>query len=376
MAAASRARITAGELVVVCSHFELGVIEEIRRFRGGSRVAPKVFIKTSTGEYLLKRRGPGPSSEPTKVAFSHEVVAHLSEQGFPVPSLIGTRSGNNSMLQLPGSSPGGGGIYELFRFVHGERYDRTPETAWAAGWWLSRCHAMMRGYRPLFPAPRRTFHAHPRVPERLGSISGELADPGLRQVTRALAEEYSEAAKRASDRTPSGAAVEQIVHGDWHPGNMLFHSAQLATAASGNVPTAAGRVAAVFDFDSARMGQTLHDLANGAMQFSVQRHIGETASGVGIPASNWRIGLDPNLFAAFCAGYRAAPGGVGILDAQAWSAVPWLMIEALIVEACVPIAQTGKFGKLDAKPVLGVVHRAAEGMARQADELVALATRS
>jgi hypothetical protein len=54
-------------------------------------------------------------------------------------------------------------------------------------------------------------------------------------------------------------------------------------------------------------------------------------------------------------------------------AVPWLMIEAMIVEVGVPIASTGKFGKLDAKPVLGVVHRAVEALAGGAGRLVALA---
>src|SRR6185295_4371231 len=103
-AAHSRARITAGELVVVCSHYDLGVIEEVRRFRGGSRLAPKVLIKTGTGEYLLKRRAPGAANAPTKVAFTHEVILHLASMGFPVPPIIGTKvggaTGGNSMLQL------------------------------------------------------------------------------------------------------------------------------------------------------------------------------------------------------------------------------------------------------------------------------------
>src|SRR6185295_15528046 len=91
-AAHSRARITAGELVVVCSHYDLGAIEEVRRFRGGSRLAPKVLISTASGEYLLKRRAPGPSNSPTKVAFTHEVILHLASRGFPVPAIVGTRA--------------------------------------------------------------------------------------------------------------------------------------------------------------------------------------------------------------------------------------------------------------------------------------------
>lgn len=370
MTQTSRARITAGELVVVCSHYDLGVIEEVRRFRGGSRLAPKVQITTNTGEYLLKRRAPGPSNEPTKVAFTHEVILHLASRGFSVPPIIGTRSAGggsrgagNSMLQLGPSSPGGGGVYEVFRFVRGSRYDRTPDAAHAAGEALARCHHLLADFQPLFPAPRRTFHNHPQVPDRLMSISGTLGDPALRSVCRALADAYLNASEQARRAAPE-EMPEQIVHGDWHPGNMLFTKPEGVAR-----PT----VAAVFDFDSARMGVPLHDMANGAMQFSVLRNMGVSESGEGIPPSSWRISLLPDLLASFCSGYRAASPNSSVSPRQGLGAIPWLMIEALIVEAGVPIASTGKFGKLDAKPVLGVVHRAVEAIAQGAERIVALA---
>jgi hypothetical protein len=370
--APSRARITAGELVVVCSHYDLGAIEEVRRFRGGSRLAPKVLISASTGEYLLKRRAPGPSNAPTKVAFTHEVILHLASRGFPVPQIVGTRKGapragpggggDNSMLQLGPASPGGGGIYEVFHFIRGDRYARTADQARAAGNCLARCHALLADFTPLFPAPRRTFHNHPQVPDRLMAISHQLHDPTIRTVCRALADAYVNASDKAERLAPTGP--DQIVHGDWHPGNMLF-TAQRPSA---------HRVAAVFDFDAARLGQRLHDLANGAMQFAVLRHMGVSESGEGIPPSSWRIALDPDLFGAFCTGYRAAAAGSPeTLTSDSLRAIPWLMIEAMIVEVGVPIASTGKFGKLDAKPVLGVVHRAVEALATEADRLVGLA---
>lgn len=371
----SRSRITAGELVIVCSHYDLGVIEEVRRFRGGSRLAPKVLIKTQWGEFLLKRRAPGVANEPSKVAFTHEVITHLASGGFPSPPPLETKGKKLTMLQLAPSSPGGGGVYEVFRFVHGERFDRTASSAWAAGWWLARCHAMLREFTPLFPAPRRTFHNHAQVPDRLLSISGVLSDPGVRPVCRALADAYLAAAARVEQIVGSPEPMTQIVHGDWHPGNMLFRVADGGETAEGareGVPPEALRVAAVLDFDSARLGQPLHDFANGAMQFSVHRHFGEGASGgeggSGGGGGPWRIALDPELFAAFSQGYAAGGGGLGGLAA----AVPWLMIEALIVEAGVPIASTGQFGKLNAKPVLGVVFKAAEAMGAQADRLSGL----
>lgn len=401
----SRSKITAGELVVVLSHYDLGVINTVERFRGGSRSSPKVIISTAGGEYLLKRRAPGPGADPVRVAFTHEVMQHLARGGVPVPGLIGTRADNNSLLQvtLPardGEEAAPGCIYEVMRFIRGERYDRRPESAWAAGWWLARCHALLAGMKPMFPAPTRTYHSHARVPERLASIPGTLGDPALRGVCRALADAYLGAAERAAAHHAAGE--EQIIHGDWHPGNMLFvqgavgghgergHGAHIGQA---HMPAPAQRVAAIFDFDAARLGLTLHDLANGAMQFAVQRHVGADA-----PEAGWRIALDPDLLGAFFAGYREgaqAASQTGVLSGwwgrgkpdQAGSAkpaavtqdglqaVPWLMIEALIVEAALPIASTGRFGKLAAGPVLGVVLRAVQAIAEQADRVSGLAGR-
>ena len=229
------------------------------------------------------------------------------------------------------------------------------------------------------------------MPERLGSISGTLQDPGLRPVCRELADAYRHAAEQAELLAPN-LGEEQIVHGDWHPGNMLFRGGEVMAdpnmgAAGLGLPPLAKRVAAVFDFDSARMGHPLHDFANGAMQFAVHRQMGETSSGEHMPPSTWRIALDPDLLREFCLGYGAGAairhqgefpgrGGRGAFSSDQLRALPWLMIEALIVEAGVPIASTGKFGKLDARPVLGVVHRAVQALAGGADRVAAIASGS
>src|SRR5690606_8873090 len=47
------------ELVMVLSHYDLGVVTQIEEFRRGSRRAPKLVIRTDRGQFLLKRRAPG-----------------------------------------------------------------------------------------------------------------------------------------------------------------------------------------------------------------------------------------------------------------------------------------------------------------------------
>ena len=103
-----RARITAGELVVVLSHYDLGLIESVSRFRGGSRQSPKVLVVSDRGRFLLKRRAAGAGSgaatdgQTERVAFSHDVALRLIEHGFPVPELIRTRHEGQTVLRLGG----------------------------------------------------------------------------------------------------------------------------------------------------------------------------------------------------------------------------------------------------------------------------------
>src|SRR5215813_62810 len=82
--------IMAGEAAAVCSHYDLGVVHEVRRFRRGSGHSPKVLLKTSKGLFLLKRRGGGGAGGPTggeapqgradphRVAISHEAQLYLA----------------------------------------------------------------------------------------------------------------------------------------------------------------------------------------------------------------------------------------------------------------------------------------------------------
>lgn len=365
---AHAAKITAGELVVALSHYDLGAIHSLRRFRGGSRSSPKIILDTDSGRYLMKRRPPGAQSALPRVAFTHEVVRHLAARDFPVPRLIPTRSGS-TILELST------GVYELYTCIQGERYARTPDQALGAGWWLARCHIALTDLAPIAPAPTpaqsRSFHAHPRIVERIGAIPDTLAEPECRGITDQLAAAYSAAADAAQQLgAPAGASPAQVIHGDYHPGNLLFAPTPAAAPVS-RLPSGARLVAGLFDFDSARKGDPLHELANGAMQFAVHRQF-DAPGASSSPSAHWRIALDPALFRAFFAGYGYADGPVD-LRSEAIRAVPHLMIEALIVEAVIPIANTGRFGKLKGRPVLEVVLRAAEALAASADKLVDLA---
>src|SRR5207244_10703854 len=124
-------------------------------------------IKGQHGEYLLKRRAPG-YEDPYRVAFAHELQLHLQSRGYPVAGLIGTRGENNSMLQLHGR------VYEMFNFIHGARYDKTPAQAELSGAALAHLHQHVRGHVPSFEAPLGTFHGAMDMDAKLSLIPGAI----------------------------------------------------------------------------------------------------------------------------------------------------------------------------------------------------------
>lgn len=321
-----------GELAIALSHYDLGAIESIQAFPRGSRKAPKVVIKSGGGLFLLKRRGPG-KDDPYKVAFCHALQLHLAQRQFPLPHLIGTRRDNNSMHQRQDH------IYELFEFIHGVDFDQSLEATADAGKTLALFHKLLSDFESPYDPPGGSYHGARQVVSAIKRISEAIgkADPPptamqseqIETVVKLLNKAYRSACTSANELGLKDWPG-QIVHSDWHPGNMLFRGP---------------RVVAVIDYDSARRHPRVLDIANGALQFSIL--------GGGPDPGAWPDGLDFDRFRAFVQGYDTVPECV--ISRAEIHAIPHLMIEALIAEAALPLAATGRFNQFDPLPFLGML---------------------
>ena len=326
------------ELAKVLSHYDLGIIDALDDFARGSRRAPTLVIKTTDGRYLLKRRARGKEDQ-TKVAFCHDIQNALAAKQFPLPHLVPTRDTGGSMLVLDE------GVYELFEFIPGESYNQSLESTFDAGRVLALYHKLLEDFESPFTPPRGSYHGAEAVEKGFDRVLHHFS--GRKDITgtcRFLLDSYKHARDSAND-----AGLEQwhdqVVHGDWHPGNMLFRSK---------------KVIAVIDYDSARALPRVIDSANGALQFSIL--------GGGDDVSKWPDYLDDSRFKRFLRGYDE----VNMLSEAELRATPWLMIEALIAEAVFPIAATGQFGKLEGAGFLNMVQRKVVWLQKNADRLVGL----
>ncbi len=338
-----RDQFAADELAIVLSHFDLGTIEAIQEFPRGSRRAPKLILRSDKGLYLLKRRAKG-KDDPFKVAFCHSLQLYLASKQFPLPHLIGTKAENNSMLQWKG------GIYEIFEYIKGTGYDNSLEATQDSGKTLALFHKLIREYQPEYEPPRGTYHASKAIRTSMEQIPRTLAkvDPGssgqanrMNDVVSFLYDSYNEAAQKANEIGLSEWPM-QIIHSDWHPGNMLFR---------GN------RVVAVIDYDAARLQQRIIDAANGALQFSI--------IGGGEDAAQWPEYLDVSRYKRFLRGYDAT----NVLSKSELRTIPWLMVEVLIAESAIPIAATGSFARMDGLKFLEMVERKVRWLHAHTDEL-------
>jgi homoserine kinase type II len=335
------------ELAKVLSHYDLGVIEQLRTYARGSPRAPKVRIRTRRGDFLLKRRAPG-RDDPYRVAFAQSIQIHLVQHGCPVPKIIGTRDDNNSMLQLDDR------IYEVFQYMPGIRYDNSTVSTESAGKALATLHRLLADYQSPYEPPHSSYHAAAgidaklaRIPEAVAAREPKADHRALDRTCRFLRKAYHQAARRV-DETGFGSWRRGVIHGDWHPGNLLFKHP-------------AGPVSAILDFDSARMEPLMVDLANAALQFSV------TWARGGDPAAGPRD-LDLARLNRLMRGYDQASGNT--IDSEELAALPWLMTEALVLESVIPIAATGTFGQLPGSSFLRMVEGKVQWITPRADELI------
>ncbi|MFQ5430619.1 MAG: phosphotransferase [Phycisphaerae bacterium] len=323
-----REKLTSEELAIVLSNYDLGIVREVVEFARGSHAAAKVIVRTDRGRFLIKRRPVG-KDDPYRVAFAHSLQRYLASKNFPLPHLIGTRDQNNSMLKI------GEAVFETFEFIEGEPYRGGLVATYESGKTLGLYHALVREFHPEWEPPRGHYHNARMVYDAFKPIGEMLIqrpnmhgrEKELIALLRGLRQAYKQAAQ-AVDELGMNEWESQIVHSDWHPGNMLFEKEH---------------VVAVIDYDAARVRPRVMDVANGCLQFSM-------VTG-GRDLSTWEARTDVIRAKRFLRGYDE----VNMLSKAELKTIPHLMQEVLIAQAMQPILRTGTFAGLDGFEFLKVM---------------------
>jgi Ser/Thr protein kinase RdoA (MazF antagonist) len=331
------ANFSSEELVRVLSHYDVGIVHRVKPLTAGNRRAPKVIVTADKGVFLLKRRPRG-RDDLERVTFAHAVQQHLAQRSFPVTSLLATADGQMTALSLENH------IYEFFCFVAGTRYDGSVQDTREAGRQLALFHKHLADFPARDEHSPWCFHDSALVRRHLKLISSDKrTESGRRMqaVTQELLLRYDKSSVRVN-QVGFGSWKRQLVHGDWHPGNLLFSD---------------HKIVAVVDFDSMRVAPPATDLANGMLQFSIIANRPNPAE--------WPAHFDRDRILQFVAGYQEV---IKLSERKRYGLVD-LMIESMIAEAVLPVAATGSFGQHSGLDFLEMILRKTKWLRRQRHEL-------
>ena len=350
----SRARFEGAEIRRVLDAYALGEVTGIQEFPAGSRQAPKVRVSSTEGEFLLKRRVARPELV-ERAIFNHGFQLHLEGCGVPVARLVGTRRENRSMLLEDDR------VYELFEWIEGRRLVKAAPEVRNAGRILGRLHEAGSSFDPTRTSDLAGFHAANSVTLAFERLESAIlaADGSLdaKAVSERIGDLRSQLVRACDEVEAAGWAKlpRQAIHGDWHPGNLLF-------TPSSPTPRQPGVVRAIVDFDASRVEPRIVDLANGLLHFAMRSRRDRS------PAE-WPASLSPDRIRAMVEGWREASGETLPSESRV---LPSLMIEALIAESIVPIARSGTFAGVPGFAFLGMVSEKVRWIERHGSEIAAL----
>ncbi len=230
----------------ILSHYPIGNVAEVAPAGG---TAGKCWrVTAAAGRYFLRRRGPR-TSAPEALAFDHGLRRHLLASGVPTAAPLTAASGETWVAR-------DGSAYELYPFVEGRAFRggeaELAETARA----LARFHQAAAGCpaRGRFsPVSVQFAIAAPEVggtervddPALIAAAFGRIAEA---DPTFAPARDAAAAVVRSYDETRYRSLPQWLIHGDYHPGNLLY--------------TDDGRMAGIFDLDWACEQTRCRDLAD------------------------------------------------------------------------------------------------------------------
>ena len=335
-----RMRFESAEVREVIEKYPLTNIQTIREFERGSRKSPKLIIHSEEGWFLLKRRAKRADLE-NRAVWNHEVILELERMHQPVARLIGTLNTSDSMVIR------GGLIYELFEFVEGRRWNQSEVETRSCGECLGQLHEVLTHFLPTVDPPSGSFHdsetvrlAISRAEDTLLRVDNGSSRNEIKTLIARISTHYREANFKLN-AIGFEELEPQPIHGDWHPGNVLFSPDEK------NGTLDAGRhVVAVLDFDASRYEPRVIDLANGMLHFATHTH-------PEISPENWPRSLSGGRLHSFCEGWSSVISNPLKREAEC---LPWLMIEATIAESILPIADTGLFSTVPGFPFLKMVN--------------------
>jgi len=211
----------------------------------GGTASPNLRVDVSWGSFILRRRPPA-MAEPDFIRFDHALRSHLADRGFPAPRPVPTRTGDTWVVVE-------GETYELAPLLPGTMVP-VPDIDMLLN--VGKRLAVFHRLAGAFHHPGKDRFVREDHPSILIPLVEELAgttkSPRERDEFTRIGGEIDALAGLWTARP-----ITTILHGDFHPGNVLFD---------------ANRVSALLDYDYAAPGPTTRDLGDALVFFAARRN--------------------------------------------------------------------------------------------------------
>jgi len=236
----------------ILASYQIGAVREVGPAGG---TAGKCWRVTSArGSYFLRCRGPRTSSRQA-LGFDHGFRRHLLARGVPTAAPITARSGETWVLTE-------GRAFELYPLVEGHSFAGSRHELIETAGALALFHQVAADYPPrgsYNPVPAQFAIAVPEIGGSERMDDPELMAAALAQFARdepafGYAVEQARGLAHAYDASVYRALPRWLIHGDFHPGNLLYSDA--------------GKVAGIFDLDWACEHTRSRDLADAVYYFA------------------------------------------------------------------------------------------------------------
>lgn len=242
--------------------------------------------------YFLRHRSPR-YIEPAQIVFDHALMRHLASRAVPGPNPISSLDGG-TIVRV------GEAVYELHPFLSGEPVTReNVEHLRMAARALRRFHEATASFQAPAPKDWPRDDAPASIRSGLSQLREVVTAPTQRAVLDEL-ESWTDRVEAALPDSAYWALPCQVIHGDFHPGNV-------------NV---IGDTLGIFDLDCASRQPRARDLADGILYFCARRDGPFDASTiVRLTRECW---LEPDRNRVFLEAY-------GPITPEEQAALPWLV---------------------------------------------------
>ncbi len=229
----------------ILAHYLEKVPARLKIRPAGGTANFNAIVLTGQKRFFLRQRSPR-YSEPARITFEAAFQQHLHRFGLPVFSPLVTLTGELAVEKH-------GRIYQLYPFVPGQRFHHRKAEIESVAGHLAIFHQASQSFQP--PVPRIL----PRYddPGTALKILEPLKEKATRQQKQEIAclEEHLRRIVRQLPEECYWSLPTTVIHGDWHPVNLLFFR---------------GKVTGIFDFDWSSRQPRLRDVGDGLLFFCSQ----------------------------------------------------------------------------------------------------------